>query len=341
MRLNQFWIFGTLVLKITTFVSPICIVSGGINESNSREFDCASFALFGPQDNLTVGQLIVLDCPQLLEPNQELVAGKIVVVGEVTVGCESITGIYSNVNSASALALVVVKKKPSIFPLGAMVYFHESWDICRYCNSGTRLIEIDSTAVEAINHWRHGSNFVASINPASHSSFRDLFDSYLWLIVIRVSLPSLAILASLDALVEVLRIISLSKPGWETDSRTIGLIVCAMEVPCMSIIAFVIAAGLYGPYILSASICQVALASFNGCGIFETLLLALHLSELRRKEYLEYEQRSLLSHYRFQIISFGMVTVLPDMFIIAISLAHYSYYMFFKYEVLFLLTFIK
>eukprot|EP00614_Pseudopedinella_elastica_P007751 CAMPEP_0172599460 /NCGR_PEP_ID=MMETSP1068-20121228/19546_1 /TAXON_ID=35684 /ORGANISM="Pseudopedinella elastica, Strain CCMP716" /LENGTH=530 /DNA_ID=CAMNT_0013399715 /DNA_START=398 /DNA_END=1991 /DNA_ORIENTATION=+ len=197
-----------------------------------------------------------------------------------------------------------------------MVYFRETWDPCANCGRALYLVAIEAAAEDAL--WRSGGTPELFLTPPDDTPFKDMFDSYSWVVALRIVLPIICLWTATDAGLEVHRIMSSQDTERRRTSHgAVALIVCSVETFALGVSGIFLALGHYGVYTLPIQVHSAVYTLLTGASLFTTFLVGLHLREENRILF-DYERglqdrRPILKKYKSLLIGVSIAALVLDL----------------------------
>jgi len=273
-----FFIVGTMLPAVRSEVTVIgpANIPQALSENS---WESATLKYYGPQNGPALsGTAAYIE--SICDSNQwPSVEGKIAVFSIPFSRPCSIDGIYERLSNKNAKAVV---RLSHFRPPDLRSHIHFLWNRCRFCQESMLLVTVsdpnDSFRRLLVRH-QEDSGVVLQIKSPHSSTMREMYESSLWLLVVRVFLPVYATLTAVVAGYEVYREVSsvAFKPRGPYSPR---FVVCVSESPTLIMVGCALALGQYGPTMLPLPIHAACTPLFSGVGLFTTALLAIYLHEM-------------------------------------------------------------
>lgn len=245
------------------------------------------------------GPALFLRGRQLCERQAFSVAGFIIFSDEAGTYCSHGVS-YQILNRAGAKGFVI---QEAWNPPGIFTYEHDNWSPTS--RSGDSMVMVSmfwGRRKEIANDWRASNDLVLEIRPPHYAEARNVEDSAVWLIVLRIAAPAFAFATFLAAVRAVRDSISCKKKVLLSP----GLVVLMLEAPVMLLVALMLACGQNGPMVFPASVHRAFFNLLSGSSVFAALVLALFLREEGRFQDTRLPRRLVFSHYGF-VVAFSAV----------------------------------
>lgn len=279
-------------------------------------FHTSEWKHFGPHGSRSVYEApaVLMAGNALCAPEASMVAGKVIffdILGSDLMVCD-FTVFTMKLHDAGALAIVyIVKQKDP----GMLYNVHPDWDkdSMRGRTVASFSISKFEISTEMMNSWLSKSGpavdigVVRKIDAPYVNKFEELYTSPQWLMVIQICAPWFALLTALKALAEIHLRVQSGEYG-----DFVGIVVCAIELPCMVVIAIIMAGGHHGPMYLPYGIHTCLSFLLSGWSIFTTVLVSMKLREMARcvQSFQGASNKTVWGHYRWTITASFIVFVL-------------------------------
>ena len=271
-------------------------------DGRSNSFPTATFRYLGapPDTTLTNASVVMVpsssaSCDDLL--SQHEVRGKVVMM---FMNPCSLTDLYINAERSGALGVVFVL--PWGLPIGLLNYIRHriNGEKFQRRHSGLVVVEIPEVSPQLHDSWEaaRAEDLKLDVYAPHDTTFPELFTSMLWVLLMQVFLPVLALFTSIDAAAEAVRLWALiktqrqrhrnggqigtvSREDNRLNVRAFGFVIAALEAPSSLVMAAFLAFGQYGPMHLPYVWHRSMYFLLPGISMSTTLLLALMIRSER------------------------------------------------------------
>lgn len=181
---------------------------------------------------------------------------------------------YARLIGVDALALIQVEK-PN--PPGIGVFRRHQWFGDEFEGSSMLALSM-SLDEETLHSIRQKPSLELIIEPPFDTRYADAFKSSEWTAFMRVIAPALALAASSLAFREAATM-NRTRQVQGVDTLSVGFVVCAVEAPCLFLIALVMLLGQFGPMMLPLHVHYIFASLLSGTSVVTSALVALYLRE--------------------------------------------------------------
>ena len=323
-RTNDGVSFKRLIGCTSIYLSLICGVNAtvvsvaGVSEASLS----ANYVYYGPQNAQVSGESMYMSGDDVCTPEAIANVSGAVVFSDMIDALCSLGVAYDLLNARGASAFIVVKLSD---PPGMLSdFYHHTWDPNVYKDSKMTMVTVPGflhgRLVGPPLAWKNAPKTVLRVSPPHDRTWRNIYLSWWWILFARTIPTLLALMTVKIAGTEILEYNS-------TNYRSVGFIVCCMEVIAQTLIAIYRGTGHPGREMLPGFTDGILSDLLGSWMLFTSVLVALVLNESDRMiAEPGTERKSVLKTHRCLLIV--CVITLP----IAQFLGH-SFYLF-KFELM-------
>ena len=269
----------------------------------------STYEFFGPKTASLDLEALFISGADLCSPDFQgiNVTSRMVIADRSETEC-LMTELYPKLQAAGASALVRVV---GWNPPGYLAFYHNTWEECAFCDDPMTLVEtVDPDGVlEELGGIQSTTLIRIHLGPKHDRSYRTLFKSWAWVIMMQILSPLFAWWTSYLAGVHLLRTYRHGSKAMNVD---VLVVICLVECPTTFLIGAAFICGQFGPNMLPMFIHAGFFSLLTGASIWTTLLLVLFLREENNHARTRIPRRSIFDLHRSLIWSSALFTLLWD-----------------------------